>query len=224
MTLHKDKKIKSNLSNYTVGTDATGIMCHFYKEIKVTTYCCIAVQPFAAEPQPPIGKIWFETLPATKTRESQRCKRIRSDDPEPELNEENTDDSIADNQPVSDCSIKMQMDYEHDPWDDIKVRKLFALLKDEHPMDAIARRIDNFMEARKTVKGYRNLIIGGDPYDTCTELDKIRQQDKAIYLIAVLRYALSSYPKSTWAECCERASETCSALTKSYCERTIQDW
>ena len=48
------------------------------------------------------------------------------------------------------------------------------LEKDEHPMDNIARRIDNFMEARKTIKGYKNLIFGGDPYDTCTELDKIR--------------------------------------------------
>ena len=42
------------------------------------------------------------------------------------------------------------MDYEYDPWDDIKVRKLFAPLEDQHPMDAIARRIDIFMEARKT--------------------------------------------------------------------------
>ncbi len=89
-----------------------------------------------------------------------------------EPKKENTDKSIADNQPVSDCCIKMQMDYEYNPWKDIKLWKL--PLKDEHPMDNIARRIDNFMEARKTIKGYKNLIFGGDPYDTCTELDKIR--------------------------------------------------
>jgi hypothetical protein len=89
MALHKDKIIKSNLSNYAVGTNVTGIKCHFYslcliindKEIKARTYCYIAVQLFAAEPQPPIGKKWFDTLPTTKTRESQRCKWIRSDDP-----------------------------------------------------------------------------------------------------------------------------------------------
>ncbi len=69
------------------------------------------------------------------------------------------------------------MDYKYDPWNDIIVRKLFVPLKDEHPMDAIARRIDIFMEARKTVEGYKN----GDPYDNCTEVDKIKLQDKAIY-------------------------------------------
>ena len=232
MALRKDKLIKINLSNYTVGTNATGIMCRFFsprliindKEIKIRTYCYISVPPFTAEPQPPTGKKWFDTLPPTKTRESQRCKRVRSDDPELETNEENTVDSIADNQPESDCCVKMQMDYEYDPWDDIKVRKLFAPLEDEHPMDAIARRIDIFMEARKTVEGYKNLIIGGDPYDNCTEVDKIKLQDKAMYLIAALRFALSSYPKSTWTECCEKASKTCSALTTPYCQRTVQDW
>ncbi len=176
------------------------------KEIKIRTYCYITVPPFTAEPQPSIGKKWFDTLPPTKTRESQRCKRVRSDDQQPELNEVVTDDPIANNQPVSDCCVKMQTEYEYDPWDDIKVRKLFAPLEDEHPMDIIARRIDIFMEARKTVEGCKNLIIGGDPYDNCTKADKIKLQDKAIYIIAVLRFALSSYPKSTWTECCERAT------------------
>jgi hypothetical protein len=49
----------------------------------------------------------------------------------------------------------MQMDYEYDPWDIIAVRKLFATLKDKHPMDAIARRFYIFMEARKLLKGIR---------------------------------------------------------------------
>ncbi len=118
------------------------------------------MQHFAAEPQPPIGKKWFDALPATKARESLRCKRIRSDDPEPEPNEENTYESIAD---------------------------------------------------------HATGVIGGDPYDTCTELDKIKLQDKAIYLIAALKFVLSSYPRSTWTECCKRASETCSALTTLNC-------
>jgi hypothetical protein len=199
MALRKDKLIKINLSNYTVGTNATGIMCRFFsphliindKEIKIRTYCYISVPPFTAEPQPPTGKKWFDTLPPTKTRESQRCKRIRKDDPEPEPNEENTDESIADNQPVSDCSIKMQMDYEYDPWDDIKVRKLFALLKDEHPMDAIARRIDLLLEARTSPEGYKMVVEGGDPYGNCTDLDKIKILDKCLYLI-FLFFSLSN--------------------------------
>jgi hypothetical protein len=59
--LQKDKLIKSNLSNYTLGTNATVIMCYRVvingKETKMRTYYCyISVQPFSAELQPPIGK------------------------------------------------------------------------------------------------------------------------------------------------------------------------
>jgi hypothetical protein len=53
----------------------------------------------------------------------------------------------------------MQIDYEYDPWDDAKVWKLFALSKDEHHMDVIVRRIDYFTEARRSVEGFKNLII-----------------------------------------------------------------
>jgi len=82
--LQKNKLIKANLTNYTVGTNATGIMCRFYsprtiingKETKTRVYCYICVQPFAAELPPPDGKKWFDTLPPTKTRESHRLKRI----------------------------------------------------------------------------------------------------------------------------------------------------
>jgi hypothetical protein len=222
------------LTNYTVGTNATGIMCRFYspwtiingKETKTRGYCYIFVQPFAAELPPPDGKKWFDILPPTKTRESHRLKRVRCDDEQVIAVE--TDDAIVDsNQPDSDCRVKMPMpmDYEFDPWDDKKIkRKLFAPEKDEHPMDAIARRIDKLMEARKSVVGYKDLIFGGDPYENCTEVEKIKLQDKAIYLIAALRSALNSYPKITWTDCCKQACVTCSEITTPYCWRTIQDW
>jgi len=236
--LRKDKIIKANLSNYAVGTNATGIMCRFHsprtiingKETKTRTYCYICVQPFAAEVPPPDRKKWYDTLPSTKTRESQRLKRVRCNVKQVVADE--TDDAIVDSnqpdsddhQPNSDCHVKILIDYEYDPWDNTKINKLFAPEKDEHPMDAIARRIDIFMEARKTIDGYKKLIIGGDPYDNCTQAEKIKLQDQAIYLIAALSLALINYPKMTWTDCCNQASETCSALTTSYCGRTIRDW
>jgi hypothetical protein len=71
MALRKDKLIKINLSNYTIGTNATGIMCRFFsprliindKEIKIRTYCYISVPPFTAEPQPLTGKkmVWHSS-------------------------------------------------------------------------------------------------------------------------------------------------------------------
>ena len=76
--LCKDKIIKSNLRNYSEGTNATGIMCHDYKpwltlngiEKKVIVNCYTTLPPFAAEPQLKPGQGWWQTLPLTRTRES----------------------------------------------------------------------------------------------------------------------------------------------------------
>jgi hypothetical protein len=122
-------------------------------------------------------------------------KRVQSDDPKA-VHEETDDEVVADNLPLfADCHFEMPMDYEYDPWDDTKIQRIFAPMKDGHPIDAIARRIDKFMEARKSVEGCKSLIIGGDPHDNCTELDKIMLQYKAFYLISALRFALSYHPK-----------------------------
>ena len=82
--LRKDKIIKSNLRNYSEESNATGIMCRDYKprltlngiEKKVTVNCYITLPPFAAEPQLKPGQSWWQTLPPTKTRESNRNKRV----------------------------------------------------------------------------------------------------------------------------------------------------
>jgi hypothetical protein len=63
----------------------------------------------------------------------------------------------------------MPMDYEYDPWDDAKIQRLLAPMKEAYFMDAIARRIDKFMEARKSFEGYKTLIIRGDPRKNCTK-------------------------------------------------------
>jgi hypothetical protein len=84
MALQKDNINKNNLSNYTKGINATDIMCCFFsphliindKEIKTGIYCYISTQTFAAEPQPPIGKKWFDTFQPTNTHENQRCKWV----------------------------------------------------------------------------------------------------------------------------------------------------
>jgi len=111
------------------------------------------------------------------------------------VHDETEDEVIVDNLPLSECHIEIPMDYEYDPWDDTKIQRLFALMKDERHLDAIARRIDKFMEARKSVEGYKTLVIGEDPHDNSSETDKIELQDKAVYLIAALRFAFNNHPK-----------------------------
>ncbi len=87
--LCKDKTITANLSNYVKGTNATGIMCRSYKPcsilngslaIRTKVNCYVTVPPFDAEPELSLRQCWYETLPPTHTRESNRSKRIRSSD------------------------------------------------------------------------------------------------------------------------------------------------
>jgi len=230
--LRKDKTIKANLSNYVKGTNSTGIMCRNYKPrsilngslaTRTQVNCYVAVPPFDAEPELSLGQCWYETLPPTRIRESNRNKRIRSSDDSLESEDVFIEPENQAPKPASQAP-SMQIEYSFDPWDDKKIRQLFSPLPDEHPLDAIARRIDILMDVRKSPEGYKLIVEGGDTNETCTELDKIKLQDKSIYLIAVLRNALKGYPNITWAKCCEEASQVCSAFTTSYCERTIRDW
>jgi hypothetical protein len=66
----------------------------------------------------------------------------------------------------------MQIDYIYDPWEDQKFIILFLPDEGEHPMDAIARKIDLLMEARTSPEGYKMVVGGGDAHGNCTELDK----------------------------------------------------
>ena len=56
--------------------------------------------------------------------------------------------------------------------------------------DTIARRIAVFVEVCMDPGAYHNIIGGGDPYDNCTDLDKIKLQDQDMYLIKALNNAL----------------------------------
>ncbi len=79
----------------------------------------------------------------------------------------------------------MQIDYTYDPWEDQKIHNIFLPDEGEHPMDAIARRIDLLMEACTSPEGYKMVVEGGDIYGNCTELDKIKIIDECLYLISV---------------------------------------
>ena len=72
--------------------------------------------------------------------------------------------------------------------------------------------------------GYKRIISGGDPFNNCTEVDKIKILDQCMYLICALSNALTNYPMTTWRQCCEDASKTCSIITKSYTGTTIEEW
>ncbi len=80
------------------------------------------------------------------------------------------------------------------------------------------------MEARSEPDGYKEIIDGGDEYSNCTKKDIIKLNDKCIYLISALTIALKHFPKKTWRECCQEASQTCSIFATPYSGRTIEEW
>ena len=127
-------------------------MCREYKptivlngrQKKVPVKCYITLPPLAAEPVLQPGEIWWQTLPPTWTRESTRHKRGR---PSPSKEEKMEDENINQPELESVLSEKMQIDLVFDPWDDNRTRKLFLPAENEHPMDAIAKRIDLLIDA-----------------------------------------------------------------------------
>jgi hypothetical protein len=53
----------------------------------------------------------------------------------------------------------------------------------------------NLWKQEKVLKDTKTLVIGEDPHDNSSETDKIELQDKAVYLIAALRFAFNNHPK-----------------------------
>jgi hypothetical protein len=234
--LRKDKIIKSNLSNYVEGTNATDIMCRSYKprvtingiENRTQVYCYITLSPYSAEPNVTSpGQSWWQTLPPVRTRESERHKRSRQATKEDEegydeKSSQKRDETVKEEDAANPEPMKIETSF--DPWDDTNVKALFLTDANEHSKDAIARCIDILMDARTEPDGYKTIIEGGDPMDNCTKLDIIKSNDKSIYLISALSNALKFYLSKTWIECCKEASNSCSIITNSYSYRTIADW
>ena len=129
--------IRLNLSNYTAKSNPTGIMHCSYKprlslngEQKSRGFvnCYLAVPPYAAEPALPSGTSWWETLPPTHIRESNRVKRSRT-----AVNEErNIGEEVEtkfNNQPYFNAHNNLAMEEKEqdncsmrfDPWEDSKV-------------------------------------------------------------------------------------------------------
>ena len=91
----------------------------------------------------------------------------------------------------------------------MKARQLFLPYDEtEDARDAIARRINVFVVVGMDPGAYHSIIGRGDPYDNCTDLDKIKLQDQAMYLIKALNNALSYYPSKNWGKCCDEASKS----------------
>jgi|GWRWMinimDraft_5_1066013.scaffolds.fasta_scaffold03697_2 hypothetical protein len=204
--LHKNKVIKANLGNYLTGTNATGIMSRSYRpqstessnesRIRVNCYCITA--PFLPEPPLPTGvHFWYETIPTTTLRTSIRTmKRPRSGGTEISEEEQQQvgDTTNQPNQATMDIDVQHQLEpFVFDPFEDPRARKLFLPSEaSEHPRSAIARRIDLLREVLSEPEGHKKIILGGDPYSNCTELDKIKLQEKAIYLINSLHICIKS--------------------------------
>ena len=85
--LRSVSNIKLYLNNYTAKSNSTGIMHRSYRPRLILNgeqkrggiiNCYLAVPPYSAEPTLPSGTSWWETLPPTRIRESNRVKRSRT--------------------------------------------------------------------------------------------------------------------------------------------------
>ncbi len=51
---------------------------------------------------------------------------------------------------------------------------MFLPAENEHPMDAMTRRIDLLLDTQTTLHGYKLMLEGDDPLNNATELDKMK--------------------------------------------------
>jgi hypothetical protein len=119
------------------------------REKKLTVRCYVTLPPFAAEPVLKPGQSWWQTFPPTPTRESNRNKGTRQSS-----EDEIPDEPISMSLVISNNKIGFQQPaFSLDPWNDKRTFKLFLAVENEHPKDAIARRIDILMDVRIEPEG-----------------------------------------------------------------------
>ena len=108
-------------------------------------------------------------------------KRARSGSGGGEISEEEQQEQDKHiNQPdqnTMDFDVQQLQPLVFDPFEDPQARKLFLPSEASwHPRSSIARRIDLLREVLSEPDGHKKIILGGDPYNNCTELNKIRLQ------------------------------------------------
>ncbi len=89
-------------------------------ERKLIVNCYITLAPYAAEPQLQPGQSWWQTLPPTRTRESNRNKRVQQTI-EKEIADDDSQELDAKQPECSQQQEQMQIDYTYDPWEDKKI-------------------------------------------------------------------------------------------------------
>jgi hypothetical protein len=65
----------------------------------------------------------------------------------------------------------MQIELMFDLWDDNRLQKMLLPAENEHPMDAIARKVDLLLGTQTKPDGNKLILEGGDPLNNATELD-----------------------------------------------------
>ena len=128
--------------------------------------CYLTLPAYVGELPLAPGQSWWQTLPPTRTRESNRNKRSRQSSAAEMSDEEVYKPDTVRSQPEGN---KMEIDLSTDPWSNKRVFKLFLPTENEHQKDAIVRRIDILMEARTEPDGNKEIIDGGDEYSNCTK-------------------------------------------------------
>ncbi len=121
----------------------------------------------------------------------------------------------------------MQIEYNYGQWDDKQIRQLFGVPEgsNEHHTTAITHHIDLLLESHTEPEGYKKIVLGWDEYNNCTERDKIKLNDKCIYLITALSNAFKHYPEETseamlWGCKCI----ICSIIANPIVGKTIEEW
>jgi len=197
------RKIKLLKTIYKTTTRRPMLLVHDYKPIitmngKSThqiVRCYIMLPPYADELPLAPGQSWWQTLPPTQTRESNRNKRCQQSSITTSDNERAGEvlPGIVQSKPSEDNKMELYLTIV--PWGSKRVHKLFLPSCDEHPKDAVACHIDILMDARCEPDGHKSIIEGGDEHNNCAKKDIITLMDKFMYSISALTAALHNFPK-----------------------------
>ena len=97
---------------------------------------------------------------------------------------------------------------------------------DDDVIKKIENRIDLLYTANKTSYGWRNVVCGHDPHNTCTQHDIFVLQKKAQYVGLALHFAQSNMPTTAWLVCCQHAINKLAEVGCHFISnpKTVQVW
>ena len=237
--LSSNQAIKTNREIYTT-TNGASIMYQVYtptlngKSIKRN--CYIALPPKTAEPTPPLGKSWHETILIHQVSsrfsdpiiEASKCWRRASLEACHAKRVNGLVESTKKHLHKDDDKGTQEEGFSHHSkhfatvlttscsfWDDNNKNSnaLFVPADGKTIREGIHCWIDLLSSAHSSVSGHKDVFAGGDVHDNCTECDRLLICKKSMFVVAALNIALLEMPRLTWEACCNAIPCACMVST-----------